>query len=83
MSTYLLQKEVILEIVDAQIRSKRPPESHETYDRLVHLGYSDEEARDLIGVVVSGEVISVMKMNKSFDSTRYISALKKLPTLPT
>ena len=35
--------EAILEVVEKQIRSGKPPETRQTYERLVKSGYSDEE----------------------------------------
>lgn len=59
-----------------------PPETKETYDRLIADGISDQEARRLIGCVVSSEIFDVLKQQQPFDHARFVKALKKLPKLP-
>ena len=59
-----------------------PPETKETYDRLVAGGISDQEARWLIGCVVSSEIFDVLKQQQPFDHARFVKALNRLPTLP-
>jgi hypothetical protein len=71
----------ILEVVDNQLRDVNPPETKETYDRLIASGISDNEARRLIAVAVSSEIFQVMKYKKSYSPERYIAALRKLPKM--
>ncbi len=59
-------KKVILEVVDNQLRDRTPPETPETYHRLRQQGYTDQEARELIGAVVSSEMFEVMKQQKPY-----------------
>jgi len=75
-------KGAILETVENQIESLNPPETKETYDRLLGMGYSDEETKEMIGVVVSSEIFEVMKKKEPFNKERFVKALKKLPDLP-
>jgi hypothetical protein len=49
-------KSTVPEIVDNQLRDNTPPETRQTYQRLLKEGYKDQEARELIGVVVSSEI---------------------------
>ena len=49
-------KSAVLEIVDNQLRDNTPPETKQTYQRLLKEGYKDQEVRELIGVVVSSEI---------------------------
>jgi hypothetical protein len=72
----------ILEVVENQLLEGNPPETQQTYDRLIKAGYSDKETRDLIGCVVSSEIFEVLKKKEPYDRDRFISALKRLPTLP-
>ena len=72
----------ILEVVENQLREKDPPETQETYDRLRKTGFSDKEARDLIACVVICELSDMVKTQEPFDRDRYVSALRRLPTLP-
>ena len=75
-------KQTILEGVNNQLKSLDPPETKQTYDRLVADGISDQEARRLIGCVVSSEIFDVLKQQQPFDHDRFVKALNKLPKLP-
>ena len=75
-------KQTILEVVNNQLESLDPPETKQTYDRLVADGISDQESRQLIGCVVSSEIFDVLKQQQPFDHTRFVKALNRLPTLP-
>lgn len=77
-----LLKQAVLEVVDNQIRDLDPPETKQTYDRLTAGGYCDQEARELIGAVVTTEIFDVLKQQRPFDRERFVRALKKLPELP-
>ena len=72
----------ILEIVDKQLRDKDPPQTLATYKRLTGQGQSDKEACNLIGCAVSSEIYDVLKQMKSYNQTRYLRALRRLPRLP-
>jgi predicted nucleic acid-binding protein len=72
----------LLEVVDNQLKEGSPPETRKTYARLVASGYSDKDARHLIGQVVLSEIFNVMKRKESYDEARFIEALKRLPLLP-
>lgn len=75
-------KHEILEVVNNQLESLDPPETKQTYDRLIADGISDQEARRLIGCVVSSEIFDVLKQRQPFDHARFVNALNKLPKLP-
>jgi hypothetical protein len=72
----------ILEIVDTQLRERTPPETRETFDRLISLGYTPEGARQLLANVVVREIFTVMARGESYDAVRFVAALRRLPTLP-
>ena len=72
----------VLEAVDNQLRDLNPPETKETYDRLIASGISDKEARRLIAVALSSEMFQMLKYKKDYSPERYIAALRKLPQLP-
>lgn len=72
----------ILEVVENQLRDGTPPETRQTLQRLVTEGYSEEEARRLIGVVVTSEIFNVLKHNQPYNEVRFIVALRQLPKLP-
>lgn len=72
----------ILEVVENQLRDGKPPETKQTYQRLVAEGHSEEEAKRLIAVVVTSEIFDVLKHKKPYDEARFIAALRQLPKLP-
>ncbi len=72
----------IRDVVDTQLRENNPPETRETYERLRAEGYSDEEARELIGAIVTIEIYEVMKYQRPFDREKFVSRLRDLPQLP-
>jgi hypothetical protein len=72
----------ILEIVDTQLRDDTPPETRQTFERLVAVGYTPEGARQLLAHVVVREIFTVMARGERYDQKRFVAALHRLPTLP-
>ena len=75
-------KEAIIEVVDNQLKSNDPPETRQTYDRLIKEGFSENKTKELIGCVVTSEIFGVLKKQEIFDLSRFVSALDNLPTIP-
>ena len=71
----------ILEGVDNQLRDLNPPETKETYDRLVANGLSAKEAKRLIEIALSTEMFQMLKYKQKYDPERYFASLRKLPKL--
>lgn len=65
-------------MVENQIRGNNPPETRETFERLLRKGYSEEDAKKLIGTAVVSEIFNVLKEKAPYGEERYIKALKKL-----
>ncbi len=74
--------EEMKEVVRQQIRNNDPPETKQTYDRLIKLGLAKDEVMRMLAVVVAAEIFDVMKEEEPFDLERYISRLDKLPVEP-
>lgn len=68
----------ILEVVENQIRDNNPPETKKTFERLLKNGYSEEDAKKLIGTAVVSEIFDILKKKEPHDEERYIRALKEL-----
>ncbi len=75
-------KKIILEVVDKQLRSNEIPEVKETFKRIISEGFSNQEAKKMIGAVLVAEIYYILKNERVFDTEKYISALKRLPELP-
>ena len=75
-------KSAILEVVENQLQANDPPETRQAYDRLISEGYSEVEAKKLIGCIVSSEIFDVLKKQEPFNPERFAKALNELPKLP-
>ena len=75
-------RDQISEVIKNQIRSNDPPETKLTYDRLIALGYSEFETKQLIGQCVALEMFTVIKEQLPFNEARYVKNLKQLPKEP-
>ena len=72
----------ILEVVENQLRDNTPPETRQTFERLLAEGRSSDEAKRLIACVVVLEIFDLLKGQQPFDQGRFVAALHRLPTLP-
>jgi hypothetical protein len=71
--------EKIIEVVQNQIQANDPPETKQTYERLLTEGHSDNEALRLIACALSSEMFQMMKEKKTFSEERFIKMLNALP----
>ena len=71
-------RETIFEVIDNQIDTNDPPETGLTLERLMNEGYSDFQAKQLIGQAVVIEVIDNLKNKKPYNEERYIRNLRNL-----
>ena len=72
----------IIEVVENHIRNNDPPQTQQTFKRLIEAGHSEEEAKRLIACVVSAEIFDVLKKNEPFNLDRFVSGLNHLPAMP-
>ena len=77
-----LARAAIFEIIDSQIQDNNPPETRQTLARLLAEGYSKEEGMQLIGSAMTLELFEILKNQETFNETRYIENLYRLPQLP-
>lgn len=75
-------RNAFLEVIEDQMRMNDPPETRQTYERLLAEGFPSEEAYNLIGTAVVSEVFSVLNDDEPYDRERYVRALHALPKLP-
>jgi hypothetical protein len=75
-------KAAILETVENQLASGEPPETRETLERLKQEGFSDTDARALLGQAVAVEIYCALKEKKPFNRERFVRNLKNLPAQP-
>jgi len=72
----------IMKVVDNQLRGNDPPQSGQTFKRLMAAGHSEQEAKRLIACVVAAEIFDVLKQQQPFNLERFVKALDNLPALP-
>ena len=75
-------KAAIMEVVENQIKSNKPPETRETLNRLTAQGISKEDAMKYLGQAVCVELWDNMRNQKKFKQKRFIRNLKNLPAEP-
>ena len=73
---------LILAVVERQLDSGKPVQTKETLDRLMSEGFSEEDAKHLIGAAMVVEMHSVVSDGRPFQENRYLSLLHDLPRLP-
>jgi hypothetical protein len=72
----------IMKVVENQLRSDDPPQTRQTFKRLIEAGHSEKEAKRLIGCVVSAEIFDVLKKKEPFNPDRFVKGLNKLHAMP-
>ena len=75
-------QQAITEVIQTQIRDGSPPETKDTLKRLMHEGFSEHQALQLIGHVVAREIFDVIQQGKPYNEQEYIKRLKDLPKMP-
>ncbi len=75
-------KAEILQAVEIQIRDNKPPETNQTYNRLLASGISEANAKIYIGQCIAVEIFNIMKHQQPFDEKRFVKNLEKLPEEP-
>ena len=75
-------KESLMDVVDNQLRDDDPPETRQTFNRLISQGISEEDAKIYIGQAVCVEIWDIMRNRKEFNKERFIRNLKRLPEEP-
>lgn len=72
----------LLEVVDNQLANNTPPETSQTFERLLREGNSEDEAKMLIASGVAVEIFEVLKRQEPYNNERFVKALNRLPELP-
>jgi hypothetical protein len=75
-------RNTVFEVIDNQIKDNNPAETAITLKRLRDEGYSEFEAKQLIGQAIAVELYYIMKKKVPFNKMRYIKNLTNLPAEP-
>jgi hypothetical protein len=74
---------IIENIVERQLRYNQPPETFQTYERLIkEESFTEDEARVLIGRTIQVELFRLMRFAEPFNQQRFLKNLEQLPDLP-
>ena len=69
----------LLSAIDDQLQSTATPYVKKTYDRLLALGLSDEQAREEMADCLGAELDEMLEQKRPFDQKLYIALLDALP----
>ncbi len=72
----------IFEVVDNQMAAGGPPETKQTFERLLREGFSEEDAKKLIGQAICVEIYRIGKYKEQYNRERYVRNLRNLPREP-
>jgi hypothetical protein len=72
----------ILGIIENQLKQNDPPETKQTFERLIKSGISLPDAKRYIGQCIAVELFNIMKHGEAFNERRFIRNLLRLPEDP-
>ncbi|MGB0388491.1 MAG: hypothetical protein ACPGWR_27040 [Ardenticatenaceae bacterium] len=75
-------REMASEVINEQMKNEEPPETKQTYLRLLSEGYSQDQAYHFLGSVLIYEMHYMLERNITYDNDRYVKMLHNLPRLP-
>ena len=75
-------RNAIFEVIANQVEANEPPETALTLERLMNQGFSEFQAKQLVGQAVIVEVIDAVKNKKPYNEARYLKNLRNLPGEP-
>jgi len=75
-------RNAIFEVIANQVDADDPPETALTLERLMNEGFSEFQAKQLVGQAVVVEVIDAIQNKKPYNETRYLKNLRNLPKDP-
>jgi hypothetical protein len=78
MSDEKTLRDAMLDTVLKQINSNDPPETRDTYDRLIDEGASNSQALQLIAGAMRIEMNRMLAEGTPFDNERYAALLAKV-----
>jgi hypothetical protein len=73
---------VLREILENQIAANDPPEVEDALTRLRREGVAEEAAWRLMSAVLLLELDTIIREQREFDRTQYVTNLRALPALP-
>lgn len=69
----------LIEAVKNQIKDTDPPETQQTYQRLLDQGILEEDVYIYLARALAGEIDDMMREGRSYNKERYVKRLARLP----
>lgn len=82
MESQINVRSQIFDLIKNQMSENNPPETNLTYNRLLNMGLSQFETKQLIGQCIAIEMTEILKNEEGFNVNRYIRNLSNLPNEP-
>ncbi len=82
MSKHIPMRATIAQAVESQLENDTPPDTRITLRRLQELGYSERDAKEMIGKALACHYYRVLFLQESPDKSVYERDLQHLPVLP-
>ena len=77
----VFSEEAVLKEIKNQIENNDPPETRQTYDRLMKEIKNHDEVMEYLGVVMRSEILEILISKKPFNRKRYVERLNRLPDI--
>ena len=71
-------RKLILEVVKNQMRDNNPPITNITFNRLLSEGYTKQQAKEKIAVIVANHIYYTMKCDRPFNEEQYAKDLSDI-----
>ena len=71
-------RKLIIEVVENQMRDNNPPITDITFNRLLSEGYTKQQAKEKIAVIVTNHIYDTMKYKIPFNEERYTKDLSEI-----
>jgi len=77
----VFSEEAVLKEIKDQIENNDPPETKQTYNRLMKEIKNHDEVMEYLGVVMRSEILEILISKKPFNRKRYVERLNRLPDI--
>ena len=71
-------KELLIEVVENQLRDNNPKITKEIFYRLLSKGYDETTAKEMIASIIVDDIYYILKDKKPFDEKEFVKKLSKL-----
>ena len=69
----------LFKVIRNQIKENEPPETKQTNERLLEMGYPENEIIRMLASALSQEMFNMLKSNRTFNHKSLVKLLEELP----